>query len=167
MNDEQQSLCARCAAGGTTCCHNSQIFLTRSDVARIATEVDADDFWELAPPSNGKYIADPDLDPIWNRMFNKGRRRRVLRHASGDACHFLTPTGCRLPLDARPLICRLYPFDYNADTIKGVHAHRCPTPECDNGPLLIALLGMNRDDAEPWRKELYREIEKEFPAPGV
>lgn len=154
----EQSLCAHCAERGRTCCQDTQIFLSAGDLERIGPR---EAFWEYAAPSEENYRPDFEHDAVWGRIFGADGRRRVLRHQGGGDCHFLTATGCRLPADVRPLVCRLYPFDYNHVAIKGTYGHLCPEP--DNGPLLLAMLGMNRDLAEGWRSLLYREIAQEFP----
>lgn len=161
MGDTDDFLCARCAASGRTCCQDTQVFLTGGDVARIDSVGEAG-FWERRRPAGENYAPDPAHDPLWGRIFADDGSRRVLRHGGAGDCHFLTDAGCRLPAAVRPLVCRLYPFDYNHDTIKGVHGHLCPEP--GNAPLLLAMLGMNRNEAEGWRKQLYSEIGDEFPA---
>ena len=164
MGEEGESLCSRCASAGVTCCQYTQIFLSLGDVARIRAVLPGEDFWEYASPADDGYAEDFTYDPVWSRIFAPDGSRRVIRHRpDGGDCHFLTPKGCRLDGDVRPLVCRLYPFDYNAMAIKGVYGHVCPEPERYNAPLLLAMLGMNRDAAEGWRRLLYREIEEEFP----
>ena len=159
MNDEE-SLCSRCAREGVTCCQFTRIFLTRGDMERI-TASGVRDFHEYV---NIPWAGDAELDPAWRRTFRADGQRRVLRHHPDGKCLLLGAGGGGLDLTARPLLCRLYPFDYDDGRIKGVHAHRCPYPESANAPLLLALLGMNRERAEVWRAEFYREIEAEFPA---
>ncbi len=161
MTEETDSLCARCAASGYTCCHNTRIILTHGDLARIA-EVAGEDFYEYVNAGKaGK--RELEEDPIWAGLFAEGRRLRVLRRQpDGRSCHFLAPNGCRLTLETRPLICRLYPYDYTHGSIKGVHAPYCPEPESDDPDLLLALLGMHRDTAEQWRIALYKEIGEEL-----
>lgn len=159
-----QSLCARCAELGRTCCQGTQIFLTLGDLERIAPAMPGECFWERAVPVEDNYRPDFEYDAVWSRIFGPDGGRRVLRHRSGGDCHFLTAAGCRLPARIRPLVCRLYPFDYNHTAIKGVYGHLCP--EAGNGPLLLAMLGMNRDEAEEWRRQLYQEICREFPDAG-
>lgn len=160
MTAKTDSLCARCAASGYTCCHNTRIILTQGDLARIIA-VAGDDFYKYeAAGKAGK--RDLETDPIWAGLFASGRRLRVLRHRPDGSCHFLEANGCRLTLDARPLLCRLYPYDYTHASIKGVHALYCCEPESGDPDLLLALLGMNRDTAEQWRSDLYREIEEEL-----
>ncbi len=138
--------------------------MSRNDEARIRRTIGDEAFTEYAPPADPDYLPDPALDPVWHRIFAAdGGRRRILAHRPGGDCHFLTPTGCRLALEVRPMVCRLYPYDYDDRTIKGVNGHFCPEPERDNPALLLAELTMNRDQAEAWRRELYRDIREEFP----
>lgn len=160
---DELSLCARCAASGRTCCQDTQIFLSRGDVRRVSAETPGEEFWEHAAPADENYEPDFTFDAVWGRIFGPDGRRRVLRHRNGGDCWFLTATGCRLSLEARPLVCRLYPFDYNETSIKGVYGHICPEPEQSNTPMLLALLAMNRCEAENWRRMLYAEIAEEFP----
>lgn len=156
----EMGLCAHCADLGHTCCQGTVIFLTCGDVERLRAAGERD-FYVYAPPvPEGVGVGCPD-DPLWARTFRF--KRRVVKHQSGEDCYFLTGEGCRLSSDVRPLICRLYPYEYNPETLKGVTAHRCPEPQAGNAPLLLAMLGMNRDMAEEWRKMLYREIVEEFP----
>ena len=161
-SQDTQFICARCAGLGKTCCQNSQVFMTRSDAGRIRAVVGNEPFSEYLSPGE-TYVPDFEADPVWARIFGPDGRRRILAHRENGDCCFLTPSGCRLPLTVRPLVCRLYPFDYNETTIKGVHPHFCPPPERDNPSLILALLAMNRDEAEAWRRMLYQEILEEFP----
>ena len=47
------------------------------------------------------------------------------RQPDGD-CTFLGEQGCVLPLETRPLICRLYPYDYSEQGIRDELAAGCP-----------------------------------------
>lgn len=125
--------------------------------------VAGDDFHVRTVPSDPGYRDDFSLDPVWSRIFSASGERRVMASRPGGDCFFLTDCGCGLPLDARPLICRLYPYDYTCYAIKGVNGHRCPGPERDSPAFLLASLAMNRGQAEEWRRALYREIREEFP----
>ncbi|MCC8167295.1 MAG: YkgJ family cysteine cluster protein, partial [Planctomycetes bacterium] len=100
------------------------------------------------------------LDAAWSETFMEPVRI-VLAHDGNGDCVFLGGDGCRLPPDIRPLVCRLYPFDYNEDCIKGVHAPLCPAPERDAPALLLAELAMNRNAAETWRRQLYVELRED------
>ena len=160
----EEFICARCGARGLTCCQHTQVFVTRGDLRRIGAATGKQDFHEcaIAPAAN----RGDGEDPVWDRIFSPDGNRRVLRHKQEENrndCCFLGEKGCALALADRPLICRLYPFEYDAVAIKGVSAHHCPEPERHSNPLMLALLGMNRDEAEEWRKMLYAEIIEEFP----
>ena len=161
---EFPSLCARCASRGETCCRNSQVFLTLGDVRRIGRAAgSAAVFFEEAPAIDPAYRAGDEIDPVWNRIFDREGRRRILVFRPESGCFFLSAGGCRLPPEIRPLVCRLYPYDYNHVAIKGVYGHRCPEPERNSPALILALLSMNRETAECWRQTLYAEIREEFP----
>lgn len=156
-------LCASCDAQGTSCCRRARIALTRGDVERIAAATGADDFFTRVAADAAYREENEFLDPAWARLFAAGDCRVVARRANGD-CLFLEKTGCSLPMATRPLVCRLYPFDYTPEAIKGVHGHLCPEGVRENAPLLLALLGMDRTTAEAWRRALYREIAEEYGA---
>ena len=167
MKGADEPICATCAAAGKTCCQSTQVFVSGGDLERIAAATGGRDFFEYAAADRDEY--NPDDDPLWARIFAADGRRRVLRHKGGRGggdCMFLGDAGCVLAENVRPMICRLYPFEYDGDAIKGVSAHFCPESIRDNAPLVLALLGMNRDTAEEWRRTLYREIVEEFPEPA-
>jgi Uncharacterised protein family (UPF0153). len=155
-------VCAECAKSGPSCCQLSRIFLTEGDKCRILEWSGDDEFYEREAAGTRPVPPDMSIDPLWYKTFTHPRGRLVLRQIANGDCCFLRPDGCALPLEVRPLVCRLYPFEYNQDTIKGIHAHRCPRDVSDNAPLLLALLGMNRERGEEWRRLFYRELEEEY-----
>ena len=144
-----------------TCCQTSDIFVTRGDVARIEAHTQQSGFTEYRAPKNPNY-ADQDDDPVWrDNVFQPDGTRRVLKkQASGD-CTFLGSAGCVLPLEVRPLICRIYPFDYNADGLQDDLAEGCPLELLPLGQGLIEALDMNRGSAERWHQQLYAELVRE------
>lgn len=133
--------------------------MTKGDAERIAAVVGHNDFSEYKAIPKG---IDLSSDPVWALAFDKELRRRIVRRNEDGDCSFLGENGCRLSMETRPLICRLYPFEYDAVGIKGVTANYCPEPESCNAPLLLALLGMNREEAEVWRTMFYDELREEF-----
>ena len=163
MTGTPSSLCAQCAGSGRTCCQRTRIFLTAADAARIAsaTGKPPESFCDHEIPDETPDACLALLDPVWSGILISGDRRRIVAHRPNGDCCFLDADGCVLDSETRPLLCRLYPFDYNNKTIKGVYAHLCPEAISRNIPLLLALLGMNRDQAEAWRAALYREIASE------
>jgi Fe-S-cluster containining protein len=82
----------------------------------------------------------------------------VLRREPGGDCTFLGAAGCTLPLEVRPLVCRMYPYDYTEHGIRASLSEGCPTQLLRPGETLLRALDMRRDDAERWRAQLYAEL---------
>jgi Fe-S-cluster containining protein len=130
-------------------------------VRRIAEHTDRPDFWEYRVPDDAAY-ADQDDDPIWrDHVFRADGSRRVLKRQANGDCTFLGPQGCVLPLEVRPLVCRIYPYDYTAAGIQDDLSEGCPLELLRPGQGLIEALDMNLRDAERWRSQLYQEIQRE------
>ncbi|MBW3542983.1 MAG: YkgJ family cysteine cluster protein [Planctomycetes bacterium] len=146
-----------------TCCQTSEVYVTPGDVERIARHAGRDDFHEFRPPVRAEYAPD-DFDLPWReRVFRSDGTRRVLKRRPEGDCTFLGPAGCTLPLDVRPLACRIYPFDYSAEGLKQELAPGCPLELLRNGQSLLGALEMNADDARRWHRQLYDEIALEPP----
>lgn len=161
MSDE--FLCARCARHMRTCCQTSQIYVTPGDVERITAQTGRRDFTEFRRPDDPIYLENGD-DPLWvEHVFREDGTRRILTHAANGDCTFLGEKGCTLPTEVRPLICRIYPYDYNAEGIKPVLARGCPTELIRQGETLLTELGMSYDEALRWHEQLYQEILAETP----
>jgi Fe-S-cluster containining protein len=156
-----EHLCVRCARHMRTCCQTSEIYVTPGDVARIAAHTGSDDFHERRVPDHPIYLQQDD-DPLWqSRVFDSAGTRRVLkRHESGD-CRFLGPAGCTLPTETRPLVCRLYPYDFNEAGIYDTLARGCPTELIRRGRTLLEELEMDLAQAREWHAQLYREVRLE------
>ncbi|MFO0873248.1 MAG: YkgJ family cysteine cluster protein [Phycisphaerales bacterium] len=155
--------CARCAQIQRTCCQRAEILVTAGDRARIAAHAGRDDFWERRRPADPEYLEhDPD-DPNWRDLtVNADGTRNVLRRTS-DGCTFLGRHGCELPMEVRPLVCRLYPFDFTERGLAtgdgAVADHYCPTALlAPPGTTMLTVLGMRPDEGERWRSALYREL---------
>ncbi len=145
-----------------TCCQQAEVVVTKGDVARISQRLGRDDFHSRRPPEDPTYLEhDPD-DPDWVRLtsFDDGTRRMLKRSSGG--CTFLGTDGCVLPEETRPLICRLYPYEYTEEGLIGEDPGYCPT-EALAGPggSMLKVLDMKREDAERWRAALYRELRAE------
>lgn len=159
MKTNDEFLCARCARHQKTCCQLTDIHTTTGDVQRIAAHTGQNDFTEFRPAANEQY-ANQDDDPIWrDNVFLPDGTRRVLKQRADGDCIFLGSQGCVLPLETRPLICRLYPFDYTATGIKTELASGCPVELLKPGQTVLAELAMKRSDAERWHQQLYAEIQ--------
>jgi Fe-S-cluster containining protein len=158
--ETKECLCVRCARHGKTCCQWTDIYVTLGDVERIMCHEGGDDFYEFRAPTDPFYSQQDD-DPVWERCVfqDDGTRRVVKRFANGD-CFFLTPEGCRLPQDIRPLICRLHPCQYTAAGITELAAD-CPVHLLGSGETVIQAIQMDLGQARLWHTQLYREINAE------
>ena len=151
-------LCARCAKHQKTCCQNTDIYVTIGDVGRIANASSSTDFTEYRAAVNPAYDQTVE-DPFWQQhVFRSDGTRRVLRQQPNGDCHFLGPEGCMLAVSVRPLICRLYPFDYTADGLREQPADGCPVELLRPQQQLLEVLEMNRNEAEQNRAQLYAEL---------
>lgn len=148
--------CARHAQIGPTCCTHSEILVTDGDRARVAAHTGRADFWQVEPPENPSYQPDPG-DPVWAAGFYADGSRPVLKRRPNGDCTFLGPTGCTLPEDVRPLICRIFPYEYDAARLTGVST-RCPAEVTPPGRTILDVLGMDAPKAEAWRAQLYDEL---------
>lgn len=158
---ESEFLCARCAKHMRTCCQTSEIYVTPGDVERIEEHTGVRDFFEFRTPDDPIYLEQSD-DPTWEHyVFQPDGTRRVLMHQPTGDCLFLGAQGCVLPLETRPLICRIYPYDFNAEGLKPKLARGCPMELLRPGETLLTELGMQRADAERWHRQLYQEIQRE------
>ena len=156
MSDE--FLCARCAKHQSTCCQATDIYVTLGDVRRISAASSARDFTEFRPPADPAYDQTEE-DPYWQKhVFRSDGTRRVVRHQANGDCWFLGSHGCTLEKEVRPLICRLYPFDYTADGLKEQPAGGCPVELLQRGENLLQVLAMDREQAEQYRTQLYAEL---------
>ena len=158
---ESDFLCARCARYTKTCCQDREIYTTWGDVERIEGHTGRKDFCEFLPPGDPVYL-DQDDDPLWrDNVFQPDGTRRVLRQQPTGDCVFLGPHGCILPLNVRPLVCRLYPYDYTEQGILPLPASGCPLELLAPGRELMEALNMPLEEAQQWHEQLYREIRLE------
>ncbi|MDI6798001.1 MAG: YkgJ family cysteine cluster protein [Desulfatibacillaceae bacterium] len=155
---ELEPLCARCAKRGKTCCQWSEIYITQGDVNRILLMTGQSGFYEYRTAQNPQYLDQAD-DPPWREhVFRADGARRVLKRGPGGDCIFLGNKGCLLPLDCRPLVCRLYPFTYHYEGIHEELETGCPRELVESGDMLLKELDMNPEQARKWHQTLYAEI---------
>jgi Fe-S-cluster containining protein len=154
----EEFLCARCARHQRTCCQDSEIHVSLADVRRIQPFASREEFTEFRAPTDPVYDQRIE-DPFWHQhVFRPDGTRRVLKQQRNGDCFFLGPAGCRLPAECRPIVCRLYPFDYTADGLMPRPASGCPLELLPPGSELLPALGMNSSEAERLRAQLYDEI---------
>ncbi len=153
------SQCAECAEAGRSCCVGGQIFVTIGDVRRIAEFMGYHGFvtFERMSP---QYDAS-ESDPTWSSLvLEADGSRRVLRRTTDDSCFFLRGTGCVLPAEVRPLLCRIYPYDFTAEGISGISA-TCPLSSLTDWRSILERQGMPMAAALNWHQRLYDEITQE------
>lgn len=141
-----------------TCCQTCEVHVTPGDVGRISAYTARRDFHEYRAPLNEVYEVDDD--PAWQEnVFRPDGTRRILKRLASGNCPFLGPHGCTLPLEVRPLLCRIYPYEFDEQGIKqGVLAPGCPLELLPPGQGLLQALDMNLHDAQRWHAQLYQEI---------
>lgn len=156
-----ENFCALCAQHQKTCCQTREVYITPGDVRRIEAHTGRTGFWEFRIPADPEYLDQSD-DPAWaGFVFRPDGSRRILRHQPDGACMFLGPAGCLLPLEIRPLVCRLYPYQYNEQGLLAELAGGCPTHLLRPGQDLLTVLHVTPEDARRWHSQLYREIRLE------
>lgn len=152
------SVCSQCAGIGKTCCQETEIYLTLGDIGRIAGFTSRIDFYEYRPPVDPSYLEQDD-DPIWAaQTIRKDGSRRVLKRQDGLDCTFLGERGCTMPMEIRPLVCRLHPFTYTVAGISSPIDQRCRRAFAGPDHELIAKLNMSPVLAKGWHQQLYEEI---------
>lgn len=154
--------CRKCATLGKTCCQVCEILVTAGDVHRIEAHTGRADFWSDAKPNDPRYL-DQDDDPNWLRwVFRPDGTRPVLRRQENGDCAFLTSAGCSLPMEIRPLVCRLYPYAYTEAGINGV-SDGCPPAVIPPRSTILKVLDMQLPDAVRWHRMLYSELQTGTP----
>ncbi|MDA8138921.1 MAG: YkgJ family cysteine cluster protein [Desulfobacteraceae bacterium] len=152
-------LCQQCASIGNTCCQKHEIYVTWGDCRRILAFYRKKDFYEYRGCDNADY-ADQNDDPLWQQnVFRADGSRRVLKWQANGDCFFLTAAGCILPLEARPLICRLYPHIFTAAGIAAQWDTECRAAQTTGTTAIEAdIAGVANSDAQRWHQLLYNEI---------
>jgi Fe-S-cluster containining protein len=117
---DDPSVCARCAGKGPTCCQ------TTAPADDFCFPVSAGEELWLIPYMEGRAVTCTavtgtlfqqrlkSLFPNERRrvaeVFPKGGMHRRLALDREGRCILLSPSGCSIPREARPLYCRLFPF---------------------------------------------------------
>ena len=151
--------CIACARQGQSCCRHVHIYLTCGDIDRIGRICVTDHFFHLAPLTAD--YEDGGGDPTWNPAIldTEGRRRIVRQKDNGD-CYFLTENGCSLPSHARPLLCRIYPYDFRSHGLCGISSS-CPVAKESQWQQILEVSEMKENNARLWVSQLYDEIGQE------
>lgn len=150
------SYCLDCASKNRSCCVNVHIFITSGDIERISQASDTKDFYSKEPLTPEYF--DGGGDPEWNGLIlDENGCRKVLSQKPNGECIFLSDRGCRLKPDVRPLLCRIYPYDFLGSKISGI-CHSCPVSASDDWQAVLNQSQMHYGAALEWVKQLYEEI---------
>jgi len=151
--------CIECAQKGQSCCRNVHIYLTGGDIERIGSVCSGEDFY-LRAPLTADY-EDGGGDPGWNpAILDTDGRRPILRQQENGDCCFLTDTGCRLSSEVRPLLCRIYPYDFRRHGLCGISSC-CPVAGQPQWLSILEASEMKQSNAQHWVAQLYDEIQAE------
>lgn len=151
-------MCEFCAREGKTCCQGRDIYVTKGDVVRISCFLGHKDIFEFRKASDPSYLNNQE-DPIWMEyVFRPDTSRRVLKTTPSGDCCFLTNTGCALPMNIRPLVCRIFPLSFHAGGFHPWFEKACPVHLLASGQTLNQNLGITEADAILWHRMLYSEI---------
>lgn len=125
--------CSECAKLYKTCCETAEAGVTSGDIARITAFTGRTDFYSLEPVAEEhKYSYEnpwncPDSGKIYVKyFFDEEGRRNILKKNDKGGCIFLAQDGCMLPMDVRPIICRLYPYSWTDQREISLEASSCP-----------------------------------------
>jgi Fe-S-cluster containining protein len=152
------TLCARCAAQGKTCCQGREIYVSPGDLQRIHAFTGETQFFEWARITDPAYL-DQDDDPVWRvHVISRDGSRRILKRTPRGDCVFLGSSGCRLPMEVRPLLCRLHPLNYTADHIDSEPDVECPRHLLLAGESVFDAIHLPLALAGKWHRQLYEEI---------
>ncbi len=151
--------CYSCFLQGVSCCQGTQIYLTAGDVQRISQFLEDSDFFTIEIP-DAVYL-DAGNDPKWLMLtVRPDGQRRVLKRTAEKNCTMLRDSGCRLPMSIRPLVCRLYPYEFTESGVSGIDPV-CPISRAEDCASLMDRLGMTINAAGEWHRLLYRELHQE------
>lgn len=161
--------CAVCARSQRTCCQSSEPFASIGDISRInlymhrnmkGSRVAPWWWWGWREPSQ-EYIEGMRADPQWATLLpmKSGLRRVVLSSDNGN-CVFLKSTGCVLPMEVKPLVCRIYPWDFVAFKVTGL-SDFCAIEAKGNHRDMGEALGLTKEMAQEWVEQLRSEMERE------
>ena len=135
------------------------MFVTLGDVYRISEFLGENGFVTF------KRIAaeyeDAAGDSTWSSLILQADgSRRILKRTADNSCCFLRRQGCVLPTEVRPLLCRIYPYNFTEEGLAGISAG-CPLALAHDWQVILEEMGMLPALALNWHQTLYAEIMEE------
>lgn len=160
MKTSTNHICTQCSKRQLTCCQDSDPFVTLGDIQRISKEIGHSNFFERRLAGKSYLQATKDFDdPLWNEVTIRDNTRRVTKKASNNVdCIFLSCNGCVLPEDIKPLVCRIYPYDFIGTKLMLLDP-ACPKDLVGKCP--PKDLGITRKSAQKLLNQLYKELKYE------
>ncbi|MBX5483094.1 MAG: YkgJ family cysteine cluster protein [Myxococcaceae bacterium] len=173
------SVCARCPKLlGASCCEvkpgEHLATLTRADVARIRDHLRraAHTFVDEEVLSDAEVRDYEARRPLYRGYFRRGPVRWTLRQHDGACVFHDRARGCVLPVEVRPLACRLYPFEQFPDGSWSVQMGRhgdiaaaqraggacLAVEEATDMDEVLAAFGTTRDEVERLGAELAEAV---------
>lgn len=167
-----EPVCARCPRVlGRTCCEpregDALATLTAGDIQRIEAETGRSRrfFLEEEWLSHEETFLYERVRPLFRGYFARHPARLTLKRSSRGACVFhAAGRGCTLSSEARPLACRLYPFEVLLDGTWGLAVGQGEESGClavdESGSLeeLQRHFGIEQAQLERWATQLKEEI---------
>ena len=96
----------------------------------------------------------PDMAHFLDKIFPLNKTHYQLK-TIGNACIFLSATGCTLPDHARPLFCRIYPFWFFDDQPQIFQDHCClAIQKCKTIPELLLSLGTTSENLRQTHRQI-------------
>ncbi len=151
------SICAQCYEKGQSCCTYRKN--TTYDMITIISKFEINRILQVFPRLNrSKAFVEktntktfehnveelfPDRSDAVMRSFMPGKTHFELS-TTEKGCRFLTPKGCVLPRDARPLFCRIYPFWFrNNEAMVFFDTHCLAIKNCSTIQEVYLAIGTN------------------------
>lgn len=159
------SICSRCAKLHPTCCRISP---GREDFCFPLSPAERRLLEQHHVLENGLHFAQSDNTPAFlcqlrrlfprdlsaiKRLFPLHQKHDRLALTIDGACVFLGPSGCSVPVQDRPLYCRIYPFWFVGKRLTGFASPSCLAVQVATSPEGWLSL-FNTDQSALWETYL-------------
>jgi Fe-S-cluster containining protein len=115
-------ICKRCHESGTGCCFvyaqssSDQVGIFLDDIYIIQNHLNVEMghfiVQDTVPDKYRKSLS-THIHPIFDKLYHNNTRYKL--KIIDQKCIFLSRSGCKLPVEIRPLYCRIYPFWFSAN----------------------------------------------------
>jgi len=152
------SICKECSKLQKTCCQDADIVVTDKDIERIMS-LGLFNFHDVVFSEKLTQSIFED-DPNYTRyVVDKTGKSQILKKQENGNCIFLSPIGCMLSMDIRPLVCRIYPYnDFNEFGKVNLAPMFCPKKFKMDSDIIHKEMGLSFDEAKHLVGQLYDEL---------